>query len=161
MRPEHFQSILGTSFVRTGSQTVLKLARGKSYDRYELAAIGVPQIKAARYLHLICQRLAIGTPAELAANLGRVAGVKGIGHAAFYAALAIVADAGSEARALATYADVAVSKVHRRPGNAEWEPHPVTLSTLKRRPKAKPQTCAGRSSSGTGLRGRERAYART
>lgn len=133
MRPEHFQSILGTSFVTRSSEVVFRLTKGPSYDRYQLAAIGVPQIKAARYLHHICKRLSIDTSGQLAARLGELPRIKGIGHAAFYAALAVLAAEGSEARALAVYADVAVTRQVRSSTDKDWEPTPVKLATLKRR----------------------------
>ena len=139
MRPEHFESILGSSFVTRSAGVVFRLANGKPYDRYQLAEIGVPQIKAARYLHLICERLAIKTSAQLAARLGELPTIKGIGHAAFYAALAVLHAEGAEQRALNVYADAAVSRQHHNPGNKEWEPTPVKLATLKRRSQPKPK----------------------
>jgi hypothetical protein len=137
LRPDHFETILGASFVRRSADTVLRFSSGKSYDRFQLAAIGVPQLKAARHLHLICQRLSIATPTQLAARLMELPAIKGIGHAAFYCALAILAHEGLEERGTTTYADVAVNKQHRNPGTKDWEPVPVKFATLKNRPKPK------------------------
>jgi len=138
MRPEHFEHILGSSFVKRSADTVLRFSSGKSFDRFQLAAMGVPQLKAARYLHLICQRLSIATPAQLATRLDELPAIKGIGHAAFYCALAILTHEGLEDRATAIYADLAVNKQHHNPGTKDWEPTPVKLATLKRR-SLKPQ----------------------
>lgn len=145
MRPDRFQSILGTSFVRRSADVVLSFSQGKSYDRFELAALGIPQLKAARYLHQICRRLSITTPHQLAARLGELPTIKGIGHAAFYCALALLEHEGLERKALDIYADVAVNRQHRNPGSKDWEPVPVTLSTLKsrkRKPKKQKRTKA-------------------
>lgn len=140
MRPEMFESVLGRSFVTSSAGVVFRLANGKAYDRFQLAAIGVPQIKAARYLHLICQRLSITTPAQLAARIGELPTIKGVGHAAFYAALAVLHAEGRADAALSVYSDVAVNRQHHNPGNKEWEPTPVKLATLKRRKTLKPKT---------------------
>ena len=143
MRPEHFESILGSGFVRRSADLVLKFSGGKSYDRFQLAALGIPQLKAARYLHLICLRLSIAAPAQLAARLDELPLIKGVGHAAFYAALAILAAEGYEQKAVANYVDTAVSKQHHNPGRKDWEPTPVKFGTLKRRdqkPKRKKKT---------------------
>ena len=133
MRPDHFQAILGASFVKQSAGAVLAFSSGKKYDRFDLAAMGVPQLKAARYLHLICARLSIATPTQLAARLDELPRIKGIGHAAFYCALAILAHEGLEAKATDTYIDAAVSKQHRNPGTKDWEPTPVKFATLKHR----------------------------
>lgn len=145
MRPDHYQTILGTSFVKRSAETVLRFSSGKSYDRFQLADIGVPQLKAARFLHLICQRLSITTPGQLASRLDELPTIKGIGHAAFYAALAILAHEGLESKAVAVYADAAVNKQHRNPGSKDWEPIPVTLATLKTRKTRKPKRQPKRS----------------
>ena len=139
MRPDFFQSILGTTFVTKSTEVVFKLTSGKPYDRYQLADIGIPQIKAARYLHLICQRLSITTSAQLAARIGELPTIKGIGHAAFYAALAILHAEKLVDRAIGVYADVAVSRQHHNPGRKDWTPTPVKLATLKRRTNRKPK----------------------
>jgi len=90
-------------------------------------------LKAARFLHLICQRLSITTFPQLAARIGELPTYKGVGHAAFYVALALLTKEGFDAKAIENYADVAVNKQHHNPGNKEWTPTPVTLATLKRR----------------------------
>jgi hypothetical protein len=135
--------ILGTTFVTRGAETIFRLPHGKSYDRYQLAALGVPQIKAARYLHLICQRLSITSSIQLAQRISELPSIKGIGHAAFYAALAILEHEGGAKRALEVYADAAVSKVHHNPNDPEWEPRPVMLATFKRR-KPEPKKRKGK-----------------
>lgn len=140
MRPDHFADILGTAFVRHSAGPILRFSGGKSYDRFELAALGVPQLKAARYLHLICQRLSIATPAQLAARLDELPRIKGVGHAAFYCALAILAAEGLERRATDTYSEAAVSLQHRNPGTKDWEPTPVKFATLKHRTPSKPKS---------------------
>ena len=139
VRPDQFQHILGQTFVRKSHDVVFRLTSGKAYDRYQLAALGAPQIKAARYLHLICQRLSIATSHQLAARVGEVLAVKGIGHAAFYVALAVLHSEGIDQKAVEVYADLAVSKVHHNPGTKDWEPVPVMLATLKRRKAVKPK----------------------
>lgn len=133
MRPEAFSSILGTTFVRNGAETILQIGKEKRFDRYQLAALGVPQIKAARHLDLICQRLSIRTFAQLAARIGELPAIRGVGHAAFYVALAVLAAEGYDRRALANYADIATSRVHHNPADPEFTPVPVMLATLKRR----------------------------
>ena len=141
MRPDHFESILGSGFVRRSADLVLQFSGGKSYDRFQLAAIGIPQLKAARYLHVICSRLSIASPAQLAARLEELPRIKGIGHAAFYAALAILAAEGYENRAVENYttAAVALSKHPGSPGEKDWTPTPVKFGTLKRRDPQKPK----------------------
>lgn len=138
VRPEQFVGILGTTFITRGHDAVLVLGKQR-WDRYALAALGVPQIKAARFLHHICQRLSITTPAQLAARLLELPAFKGVGHAAFYAALAILTSEGYDQRALAVYADGATSKRHYNPNTKDWEPTPVMLATLKRRTRSTPQ----------------------
>ncbi len=131
--PEEYQSVLGRYFVTKGTEVVFRLTSGKGYDRYQLAAIGVPQIKAAKMLHLVCRRLSIATSAQLAVRIGELATLRGCGHAVFYTALAVLRSEGHDQRALNSYADVAVSRVHHNPAKKDWEPTPVTLTTVKTR----------------------------
>jgi len=133
MRPDDFESILGATFVKKSADVVLKFSSGKAYDRFQLGAMGIPQLKAARYLHLICQRLSIATANQLAERLDELPKIKGIGHAAFYAALAVLAHEGLTNKATATYADAAINKQHKNPGGKDWDPTPVKFATLKHR----------------------------
>ena len=123
MRPEHFRDVLGETFVRQSGEIILQLGH-RRYDRFRLGEIGIPQIKAARTLHLVLQRLSIKTPAQLADRVHDLTALQGVGHAAFYAALAVLADCDRETAALADYAKSAISK--------DGE-HYVTFSTLKAR----------------------------
>jgi len=143
MRPDHFASILGTGFVKRSAGPVLQFSGGKSYDRFQLAALGIPQLKAARYLHLVCSRLSIASPAQLAARLEELPRIKGIGHAAFYAALALLAAEGYEEKAITNYTDAALSLRNEDPGKKDWTPTPVMFDTLKRRTR-KPQKRKGK-----------------
>lgn len=102
LRPEHFRDILGETFVRASGETLIQLGH-RRYDRFRLGEIGVPQIKAARMLNLVLRRWSITTAAQLAARVHELPSLRGIGHAAFYAALAILADADQEDAAVRHY----------------------------------------------------------
>jgi hypothetical protein len=123
MRPEHFQAVLGATFVRTSGEVVLQIG-SRQYDRFRLGEIGVPQIKAARTLHLVLQRMAIASPSALAARVHELMTLEGVGHAAFYAALAVLADCDQEDRALVNVERAAKGKT---PDTL------VTFSTVKAR----------------------------
>jgi hypothetical protein len=121
MRPEMFADILGATFVRQSGDVVLQVGK-KSYDRFALGELGCPQLKAARALHLVLQRLSIRTPDQLAARVHELADLKGIGHAAFYVALALLHEWELEEAARADYRAAATRNGHT-----------VTFSTLKAR----------------------------
>jgi hypothetical protein len=110
MRPETFRHVLGETFVRTSGEIVLTLGP-RRYDRFRLGEIGIPQIKAARTLDLVLQRLAIKSPEALADRIDELTSLEGVGHAAFYAALAVLADCDREGRALEEYTRAAKGKI--------------------------------------------------
>ena len=124
MRPDHFLPVLGASFVRMSSDVILTLGQ-RQYDRFRLGEIGVPQIKAARTLHLVLQRLSITSAQALADRVHELTTLEGVGHTAFYAALAVLADCERDERALARYQRAAQGKT---PGHDM-----VTFATLKSR----------------------------
>lgn len=129
MRPEHFRDVLGETFVRTTSRTILTLGK-RRYDRFRLGEIGIPSMAAAATLDLVLQRLSIKTPEQLAARVSDLTALEGVGLTTFYAALAVLADCEREAAALAEYRAAAASKS----GD-----HAVTFSTMKARERRRQQ----------------------
>ena len=132
MRPDYFQDILGESFVTHSSETVLEIG-AQHYDRFRLGELGVPQIKAARNLHRVLVRLSINSIADLAERVHELVRVRGLGHAAFYAAMAILTDANREKAARAAYTSA-----------AERNGHTVTFATIHQRARKHKRTYRSR-----------------
>jgi hypothetical protein len=124
-RPDHYQAILGLTFVTRSSETILKLGK-YHFDRFQLGEIGIPQLKAARSLHLTLQRLSIKSPTELASRIGELATIKGLGTTAYYAALALLQHTEAIDKGLNTYKKAATR------GDRQ-----VTFNTLHKRRKGK------------------------
>lgn len=93
IRPDEFGALLGSHFVTSQHEIVLSIGKLK-YDKFQLGKIGIPQLKAARQLHLVLQRLSVNSPTELVRRLPDLASLKGIGTTTFYAAIAILRSEG-------------------------------------------------------------------
>lgn len=126
MKPEDVKRYVGENFVHRQRVVILSFA-GKTYDRYQLAKIGIPHTQAARNLHLFLQKKSIKTAEQLATEISTLSYYKGIGTTAFYAALALLEAQGAKQEGLRFYAHSAIHKTQKDTF--------VTFATLKTRNK--------------------------
>lgn len=139
-QPDSYISILGKTFVDRSHRPILALGEAK-YDRYQLASMGIPHLKAARTLDQVLRRLGITDAPTLARRIHELPTIKGAGVATFTSALALLHDQGLAKPAVSTWNAEAV-----RVATKDQDPDtrvPVTVSTVIRRNR-KPKNKKGK-----------------
>lgn len=110
--PNDYVAVVGRTFAVREHVPILVLGR-HSWNRLQLARLGVPHIVAAANLHRVCRELRITTIAGLAAHAQEIGRYKGCGVTCYWLVLAILRAHG-----------YSVTEVHGEP---------VTYTTIKQR----------------------------
>ena len=93
-RPGQYPSIFGKNFANRNNGTIVQIG-ARTYDRYDLGAIGCPHTQSARTLDRVLKQLGVLSIEDLVEHFSPedFVGIKGFRVTAFYALTCILRDA--------------------------------------------------------------------